>query len=67
MITDVKIEFVLTSLLKPCLSPPNFVRSGPTSNHFAAAAVDTVRNPIAPKFRKDFRDMTVRLEHENSA
>ena len=46
---------------------PNFVRSGPTSDHFAAAAVDTVRNLIAPKLKKDIRDMTVWIEHEDSA
>ena len=45
---------------------PNFVRVCPTSDHFAAAAVDTVRNLIAPSLKKDIKDIKVWLEHEDS-
>lgn len=46
---------------------PNFVRSGPTSDHFAAAAVDTVRNLIAPSLKKEMKDIKVWIEHEDSS
>ena len=46
---------------------PNFVRSGPTSDHFAAAAADTVRNLIAPSLKKEMKDMKVWIEHEDSS
>ena len=45
---------------------PNFVRVCPTSDNFAAAAVDTVRNLIAPSLKKDIKDVKVWLEHEDS-
>ena len=45
---------------------PNFVRVCPTSDHFAASAVDTVRNLIAPSLKKDIKDVKVWLEHEDS-
>ena len=46
---------------------PNFVRTGPTSDQFAAAAVETVRNLIAPTLKKDIKDVKVWIEHEDSA
>ena len=45
---------------------PNFVRTGPTSGNFAATAVDTVRNLIAPALKKEMKDLKVWLEHEDS-
>jgi branched-chain amino acid transport system substrate-binding protein len=45
---------------------PNFVRTGPDSGTFAATAVATVRNLIAPALKKEMKDLRVWLEHEDS-
>ena len=45
---------------------PNFVRTGPDSGTFAATAVATVRNLIAPALKKEMKDLRIWLEHEDS-
>ncbi len=45
---------------------PNFVRSGPDSNAFADASVTTMTGLIAPALKKDPKDLTVWIEHEDS-
>ena len=45
---------------------PNFVRTGPDSGTFAATAVATVRNLIAPALKKEMKDLKIWLEHEDS-
>ena len=45
---------------------PNFVRSGPYAGSFAATAVDTVRDLIAPALKKDIKTLKIWIEHEDS-
>ena len=45
---------------------PNFIRPSPSSAHFAAGTVDTVRDLIAPSLKKDLKNLTVWIEHEES-
>ncbi|MFN0000111.1 MAG: ABC transporter substrate-binding protein [Burkholderiaceae bacterium] len=45
---------------------PNFVRASPSSAHFSAGTVDTVRDLIAPALKKDLKDIKVWIEHEDS-
>ena len=45
---------------------PNFIRTGPDGGTFAAAAVSTVRDLIAPALKKDMKDLKVWIEHEDS-
>ena len=45
---------------------PNFVRTGPDGGTFAATAVATVRNLIAPSLKKEMKDLKVWIEHEDS-
>ena len=45
---------------------PNFVRTGPSSAHFAAGSVETVRELIAPQLKKEFKDLKIWIEHEES-
>ena len=45
---------------------PNFIRTGPNGSNFAAGTVDTVRDVIAPALKKDMKDITVWIEHEDS-
>ena len=45
---------------------PNFVRTAPNGNSFAAGAVSTLRDVIAPSLKRDPKDLKVWLEHEDS-
>ena len=45
---------------------PNFVRTGPDSANFALTSVDAVKQLIAPALKKDPKQLTVWLEHEDS-
>ena len=45
---------------------PNFVRTGPDSVNFALTSVDAVKQLIAPALKKDPKQLTVWLEHEDS-
>lgn len=45
---------------------PNFLRSGPDSNAFANTSAATVRELIAPALKKDVKNLTVWIEHEES-
>ena len=45
---------------------PNFIRTGPDGGTFAATAVNTVRDLIAPALKKDMKDLKVWIEHEDS-
>ena len=45
---------------------PNFIRTGPDGGTFAATAVNTVRDLIAPALKKDIKDLKVWIEHEDS-
>lgn len=46
---------------------PNFARSGPSSNGFAARSVEGVLKIVAPRLGKAPKDLKVWLEHEDSA
>ena len=45
---------------------PNFIRTGPSSAHFAAGSVDAVRELIAPAIKKAPKDLKIWIEHEES-
>lgn len=45
---------------------PNFVRTAPNGGSFAAGAVATLRDVIAPALKKDPKDLKVWIEHEDS-
>lgn len=45
---------------------PNFIRSGAYGGTFANGTADTVRDLIAPALKKDVKDITVWIEHEDS-
>lgn len=45
---------------------PNFVRTGPDSTNFASTSVDAVKQLIAPALKKDPKQLTVWIEHEDS-
>ena len=45
---------------------PNFVRTGPDSANFASTSVEAVKQLIAPALKKDPKQLTVWLEHEES-
>lgn len=45
---------------------PNFVRTAPNGGSFAAGAVATLRDVIAPALKKDPQDLKVWIEHEDS-
>ena len=46
---------------------PNYARSGPSSNEFAARAVDGATKIVAAKLGKQSKDLKVWIEHEDSA
>jgi branched-chain amino acid transport system substrate-binding protein len=46
---------------------PNYARSGPSSNEFAMRSVQAVLEMIAPAIGKTSTDITVWIEHEDSA
>jgi branched-chain amino acid transport system substrate-binding protein len=45
---------------------PNFVRTGPSSGHFAAGSVETVKELIATALKKQVKDLKIWIEHEES-
>ena len=59
-------EVNATSLELTARGLPNFVRTGPDSANFASTSVDAVRQLIAPALKKDPKQLTVWLEHEDS-
>ena len=46
---------------------PNFARSGPSSNEFAARSVEAATNIVAARLNKKAADLKVWVEHEDSA
>ncbi|WP_176247433.1 ABC transporter substrate-binding protein [Mesorhizobium australicum] len=46
---------------------PNYARSGPSSNQFAAVSVDAVGKLVAEKLGKAAKDLNIFIEHEDSA
>ena len=59
-------EVNATSLELTSRGLPNFVRTGPDSANFASTSVDAVKQLIAPALKKDPKQLTVWLEHEDS-
>lgn len=45
---------------------PNYLRTGPNAETFALSTVDTLRDLVAPALKKQFKDLKVWLEHEDS-
>ena len=45
---------------------PNFIRSGPRASIYGAFSAQTVAGLIAPALKKDVKDVTVWIEHEDS-
>ncbi len=45
---------------------PNFIRTGPSSAHFAAGSVEAVKEIIAPALKKSLKDLRIWIEHEES-
>jgi branched-chain amino acid transport system substrate-binding protein len=46
---------------------PNYARSGPSSNEFAARSVEGAIKIVAAKLKKEAKDLKVWIEHEDSA